>query len=618
MHRLWAALAAAGIASLAAGGAQAQDTASWTDGFYVRGDLGGAIGNVTTFHDTNPNSTSSTAILGTTRAPAETGVSSLIGAGIGYRLNPIFRGDVTLDYMPGLRVQPIAVNGTPSGYTFGAANFDSTVGLANAYVQLDGLLPGALGRFQPYVDAGIGFAHNRLGTLSINATPGNALNGSTKTNFAWALGAGVAYPITPHLSLDLAYRFLDVGPTATGPNAFAFSVPFRITAAKSDDVTVHTLTAGLRWSFGPVDPLAAEAANGATRDLFWWVPNGVYMRGDLGAAFGNKITVRDTSTNPAVCTFCGTSTIPTKVANSAFFGAGLGYRISPLFRADVTVDDMPSLHAQGSSQGLITGLPTSSDIHALVGLANGYLDLNGFAPGFFGPIQPFIDGGIGLSYNEMSPTTLPLIASAFTGAARTNFAWGAGAGVGYAVTPNLTVEIAYKYLDLGPVETGGAFTTGFASFPVSKLRSNDLTVHTVTAGLRWSFGAPPAPPPAAATAAPPPPVAAAASKQMFIVFFEFDKSSLTADGRKVVDAAAAAFKSGKSGVAIAGYTDLAGTQQYNLALSKRRAETVKAALVKDGVPVSAIDESWHGKENPRVPTADGVREPQNRRVEITM
>ena len=45
---------------------------------------------------------------------------------------------------------------------------------------------------------------------------------------------------------------------------------------------------------------------------------------------------------------------------------------------------------------------------------------------------------------------------------------------------------------------------------------------------------------------------------------------------------------------------------------------VKAALVRDGVPAAAIDESWHGEGNPRVPIADGVREPQNRRVEITM
>lgn len=133
MHKLWAALAAVGVVSIAAGGAQAQDTASWTDGFYVRGDLGGAIGNVTTFHDTNPNSTTSTAILGTSTAPAETGVAPLIGAGIGYRLNSIFRGDFTLDYMPGLKVQPIALGATTSGLAFAAGDLDSTVGLANAY-----------------------------------------------------------------------------------------------------------------------------------------------------------------------------------------------------------------------------------------------------------------------------------------------------------------------------------------------------------------------------------------------------------------------------------------------------------------------------------------------------
>ena len=60
-------------------------------------------------------------------------------------------------------------------------------------------------------------------------------------------------------------------------------------------------------------------------------------------------------------------------------------------------------------------------------------------------------------------------------------------------------------------------------------------------------------------------------------------------------------------------------KQYNLALSKRRADAVKDALVRDGVPASAIDESWHGKENSaRARAADGVREPQNRRVEIRM
>ena len=126
--------------------------------------------------------------------------------------------------------------------------------------------------------------------------------------------------------------------------------------------------------------------------------------------------------------------------------------------------------------------------------------------------------------------------------------------------------------------------------------------------------APPAPMPAAAPAPPPP-----QPPRTFLVFFDFDKSNLTADARKVVEAAAGSFKStGSARIELTGYTDLAGTQAYNLRLSKRRAETVAGALEKMGVPKSVINVMWRGKENPRVPTPDGVREPQNRRVEIVM
>lgn len=148
-----------------------------------------------------------------------------------------------------------------------------------------------------------------------------------------------------------------------------------------------------------------------------------------------------------------------------------------------------------------------------------------------------------------------------------------------------------------------------------------LGLPLVVAAIVLSLAAckPTTPPPAAAAPPPPPPAAPppAAAKQ-FVVYFEFDKYNLTPEGARVVQDAAAAFKAGGSAqVAIAGYTDAAGTQQYNLGLSKRRADTVHAALVRAGVPDSAIAESWHGKENLAVPTPDGVREPRNRRVEIT-
>jgi len=129
---------------------------------------------------------------------------------------------------------------------------------------------------------------------------------------------------------------------------------------------------------------------------------------------------------------------------------------------------------------------------------------------------------------------------------------------------------------------------------------------------------PAAPPPAAAAPPPPPPAAPppAAPKQ-FVVYFEFDKSSLTPEGARVItDAAAYSQQTHPGRISITGYTDLAGTQQYNLGLSKRRADTVRGALVKQGVPDGAVAEAWRGKENPAVPTPDGVREPRNRRVEI--
>jgi len=146
-----------------------------------------------------------------------------------------------------------------------------------------------------------------------------------------------------------------------------------------------------------------------------------------------------------------------------------------------------------------------------------------------------------------------------------------------------------------------------------------LRFSLVVAAIVFSLSACKNIPPPAPAAAPPPAAKAPmpANSKLFVVYFNFNKYDLTADGQKVVDAAVAAYKAGGSPqVKIDGYTDLAGTQSYNLELSKKRALTVQAAMVKGGVPANAIVSAWHGKENPAVPTADGVREARNRRAEI--
>ncbi len=119
-------------------------------------------------------------------------------------------------------------------------------------------------------------------------------------------------------------------------------------------------------------------------------------------------------------------------------------------------------------------------------------------------------------------------------------------------------------------------------------------------------------PPPPATPAPPP-------ARNFLVFFDFDRSNLTPRALDIVKEAASVAKAGKNArVTCTGHTDTAGPANYNLALSLRRANTVKEALVREGVPADAIAVVGKGKTTLLVQTKDGVREPQNRRVEIVV
>jgi len=104
----------------------------------------------------------------------------------------------------------------------------------------------------------------------------------------------------------------------------------------------------------------------------------------------------------------------------------------------------------------------------------------------------------------------------------------------------------------------------------------------------------------------------------YTVYFEFNKSNLTGDAQHIISEAAAAAKHGPARIVVDGYTDLAGTAQYNMGLSVRRANAVKAALVADGIPASRISVHGFGKTNPAVPTPDGVREPRNRRAVVVI
>lgn len=104
---------------------------------------------------------------------------------------------------------------------------------------------------------------------------------------------------------------------------------------------------------------------------------------------------------------------------------------------------------------------------------------------------------------------------------------------------------------------------------------------------------------------------------VYLVFFAWDRADVTPVAATILDQVAQDFLDGEiPRVVLAGHTDTSGSADYNMRLSERRARSVAAELVARGVPESALEVTWFGETELRIQTGDGVREPQNRRVEI--
>jgi outer membrane protein OmpA-like peptidoglycan-associated protein len=111
---------------------------------------------------------------------------------------------------------------------------------------------------------------------------------------------------------------------------------------------------------------------------------------------------------------------------------------------------------------------------------------------------------------------------------------------------------------------------------------------------------------------PPPP-------RHFTLPFRFDSEELTEDGKQLLPDVLQAVKSYPvPEVVVIGHTDTTGTPQSNAELGLRRANAVRALLAQAGLNPAAIDVRSHGEAELLVPTADGVFEPRNRRVEVTV
>ncbi|HEX8413050.1 MAG TPA: OmpA family protein [Sphingomicrobium sp.] len=251
---------------------------------------------------------------------------------------------------------------------------------------------------------------------------------------------------------------------------------------------------------------------------------------------------------------------------------------------------------------------------ALSFMVNGMVDFgddSADAPGVSG----FIGAGIGVARIKADDNALNT-RGAFLDDSDTVLAYQGFAGVRAPITDNLDAVVKYRFFD--------AHNADFIDISGRQVEAN-FRSHSLLGGISYNFGEPAAPPPppappveAAPPPPPPPPPAPVCSPGPFIVFFEWDKSTITAEASSILDNAVAQYQTcGNAQVMLAGHADRSGTPAYNVGLSQRRADAVSAYLSGRGIPGGVITTRAFGETAPRVETADGVRELQNRRVEIT-
>lgn len=192
-----------------------------------------------------------------------------------------------------------------------------------------------------------------------------------------------------------------------------------------------------------------------------------------------------------------------------------------------------------------------------------------------------------------------------------SFAYQGIAGINYAVGRRTALFLNYRYLRVVDLEFD--FRPATAVFLNN---GDDVVKHTATIGIRYALYSP-----SVMTDVPPPPPepATGTAPRQFIVFFGFNKYNLTSEALRVISEAVVAAKdTGSASVLITGHTDTVGSNGYNQRLSVRRANIVKAEMVRQGISPAAISSTGKGELELLVQTNDGVKEPQNRRATIDL
>ncbi len=370
----------------------------------------------------------------------------------------------------------------------------------------------------------------------------------------------------------------------------------------------------------PMAAIAQRAPNGMF-DNFRLAPQqtvtGLYIGAGAGVNFLENSTLNSNSTLANSLAPRGISGRGQAIFDAGFVGVfSIGYGFGNGFRVEAEgnfrqndIDKVGGFRGAGFTN-------TAGGMQRSYGaMANALYDFR--IPGVTWMV-PYIGGGVGYVWRDMhglsvsAPGGISLRSSDIDG----RFAYQAigGAAFPIASVPGLAVTAEYRYLGTQPTDLN---TRAFSRPTVlsvggGTLRSSDNN-HSVLLGVRYAFGQAPAPVPSAPAAAAPAPA------RTYLVFFDWDRADLTDRARQIIsDAARNARTVASTRIEVSGHADRTGSAAYNQRLSVRRGEAVAGELVRQGIARNEITVQGFGFERPLVPTAMGVREPQNRRVEIVL
>jgi len=222
---------------------------------------------------------------------------------------------------------------------------------------------------------------------------------------------------------------------------------------------------------------------------------GWYLRGDIGMT-NQRVQKIDSNTARA---FPANTDVGLGFDSSLLFGMGIGYQFNNWFRMDVTGEYRGRANFHGSDRLIFSSTAFQSDNFSgskseALFLVNAYADL-----GTWWGVTPFIGFGVGTSYNIISgfrDDNVQIVNGITNGSVanfadngKWNFAWAAHAGLGYRISPSVTLELAYSFVDLG-LARPGAFTLVDGTTGQSSIVLKNITSHDLKFGVRWELDAP--------------------------------------------------------------------------------------------------------------------------------